>query len=304
MNKNNATLRDFLLLHFIVFLWGFTAILGKLISLPSPVLVWYRLLFAIVGFWIWIRIKKIPYSFSGSKKILFIGILIALHWITFFESIKQTNVSITLIALASAPVFSAIVEPIAFRRKISIIEFIAALAALGVIIFIFHKGIQKHTPFMWGIFSAFLASLFTVLNGQLVQQYHASFIAWVELFGAFLVISAYLFVTYTFFSNHAFPFPSVSDLLYLSILGWICTSFAFAASVQVMKKISPFTVMLTVNLEPVYGILLAFLIFSESEQMNASFYIGAAILFFIILLFSFLKTRPLYKPVSEKPPVA
>ncbi|MBT8236594.1 MAG: DMT family transporter, partial [Bacteroidia bacterium] len=274
----NAKLSNYFHLHLIIFIWGFTAILGKLISLDAIPLVWARMLFAvlfILGF-MWVR----KYSFRISKRIRFMlvlgGIAIALHWITFFHAIKVANVSITLATMASGALFTAILEPIWYKRKFIGYELIFGLLVILGLAIIFQVNSEYKLGFWLGLLSTFFGAIFTLINGQLVMEERPTTITFYELLVGAICVSFYGF----FATDLLAPFKTLplSDWFYLGILVTVCTAYAFIASVKVMRYIRPFTVMLTVNLEPVYGIILAYFIFGDDEKMHPNFYLGALII--------------------------
>lgn len=277
------------LLHLVVLIFGFTGILGKLISIHSELLVWHRMLVAFVSLFIFMLIKKKSIRLSKSGLIQFIGVgfIIAAHWIFFFEAIKQSNVSIALAALATASIFTALLEPLFFKRKLYLYEvFLGAVVVLGLY-FIFEFTVGRTLGIFLGVISAFLASLFTVINGKLIQRYNSERISLYEMLGGVLGISIYFLLGIPE-GDFSLFIPS-SDLIYILLLGIVCTAFAFVASVEVMKELSPFTVSLSINLEPVYGIILAVLIFGEEEEMSGGFYTGTLIILSSIFLNVWLK---------------
>lgn len=275
MYKKN---KKYFLLHFIVFIFGFTAILGKLITLPSEVLVWYRVLIGTIGILAILIFSRI--SLTISKRQLFgyllVGFLIAIHWVTFFESVKQSNVSVALAAISSATLFTSLLEPLFFKRKFRLYEIVFGLLIMIGLYLIFNFETHYQLGLILGITSAFFASSFTVLNGILVKTNDAKIISTYELTGAFIILSFYLFLN----SSVRFECFSLtySNFFYLLVLGLVCTTFAFVASVDVMKELSPFTVSLTINLEPVYGIVIAVILFGESEKMTSGFYSGTLLI--------------------------
>ncbi|TSE08602.1 DMT family transporter [Aquimarina algiphila] len=287
----NAKFKNYLHLHFIVFVWGFTAILGELISIEALPLVWYRMLLAsgfILGY---IYFKKI--SLTISRKLFFIlffaGIVIALHWITFFAAIKVSNVSITLAMLSTGAFFTSILEPIFYKRKVIWYEVLFGVLVITGLYIIFQVEGDYLLGIIYALCSAFLSSVFSLMNGKIAQQYNPSMISFYELLSGVGVITLYLlgltiFGTPTEGFTVSFFQLSTSDWVYMLILASVCTAYAFIGSVQVMKYLSPYTVMLTINLEPVYGILLAFLIFGETEKMNPQFYYGAIIILSTVVL--------------------
>ncbi len=283
--------KNYLLLHFIVFIFGFTAILGKLITLPSEVLVWYRVLIGVAGIFFVLLFGKV--SFSLTKRQLFqyllVGILIAIHWVTFFESVKQSNVSVALAAISSATLFTSLLEPLLFKRSFRSYEVVFGLLIITGLFLIFNFETKYKLGLFLGIISAFFASCFTVINGIFVKNNNAKIISIYELIGAFSVLSIYIFF------NSSITLSSFiltySNFFYLLLLGIVCTTFAFVASVNVMKELSPFTVSLTINLEPVYGIVIAFLLFGDSEKMTAGFYAGTILILFTLFANAWFKKR-------------
>jgi drug/metabolite transporter (DMT)-like permease len=289
-------LKSYLHLHLIVFIWGFTAILGALITLDALPLVWFRMLFAVGFIAIYIYYKKLPLRVPLKilMQFLFSGLVIALHWFTFFHAIKISNVSITLACLSTGALFAAILEPLLYGKKIVPYElFFGLLVVIGLYI-IFNVEGNYFLGILTALSSAFLSALFAVINSRLVQSYDATVISFYELSGG-VVFFSFLLLCFGSFSLEFFQL-SVKDLLYLLILSSICTAYAFIASTSVMKFLSPYTVMLTINLEPIYGIILAVLIFEEKEQMSFGFYIGAFIILLTVLLNAVIKSRK--KPVS------
>lgn len=283
--------KNLLLLHLIVFIYGFTGILGALISIPSDKLVWFRMLIALAGILAFVLAKKIlqPLNAKTIIKFLLTGIAIALHWIFFFEAIKVSTVSVTLATLSSATLFTAILEPLFFKRKIIAYEIIFGIIIILGLYLIFNFERQYQLGIMYTLFSAFMASLFTVINGKFAGKYNPGTVAFYEMAGGFIGITLF-FLAQSKLDINIF-YISKSDLGYLLILGIICTAFAFVVSIFIMKELSPFTVTMTINLEPVYGIFLAFLIFGASEKMTLQFYLGTLIILASIFTNGWLKRK-------------
>lgn len=281
--------KDFILLHFIVLLFGFTGILGNLIPLNSFVLVWARIGIAILGIGIYLYFTKtnLKINLKLLPKLIFAGIIIAFHWITFFEAIKVSNVSVALATFSSSTLFTALLEPLYNKRKIVLYELLLGVIIIFAISLIFNIDFKyKHGIFL-SLISAFLASWFTVLNGKYIKTTPATVISFYELTTAFLILCIGLFFVSI---NELFELSSI-QVSYLVILGLVCTSFAFIASVAVMKSISAYTVTMTVNLEPIYSILLAILIWPESEKMPALFYYSFAVILCCLFLNAYLKKK-------------
>ena len=281
----NDNLKSYLHLHFIVFVWGFTAVLGKLISLDAMPLVWFRMLLAVGFILIYIGFNKTSLKVPKKTLIGFLlaGLIIALHWFTFFKAIKVSNISVTLACLSTGAFFASLLEPIFYGRKIIWYEVL-----FGIIVFIiFNTDGQFINGIILALSSAFLSALFSMKNGKYAKEYDPSIISFYELLGGVLFFSVFLLYSGSF--NSKFFTISNSDWVYLIILSTFCTAYAFIASVKVMKFLSPYTVMLTINLEPIYGIILAVIVFEETEKMSVNFYIGALIILSTVILNGVIK---------------
>ncbi len=287
----NDNLKSYLHLHLIVFIWGFTAILGKLISLDALPLVWFRMLFAVGFIFIYIKFKKIPIAISKKTLLLFLiaGFIIAMHWFTFFKAIKVSNVSITLACLSTGAFFTSLLEPIFFGKKVVWYEVFFGLIVIFGLYIIFKVEGNYIYGMILALISAFLSASFAVINSYFVKKYNPTTISFYELAGGVLFLSIMLLFSGSF--SVSFFKLSLSDFMYLLILSSICTAYAFIASTAVMKFISPYTVMLTINLEPIYGIILAVLIFKDNEKMSSEFYFGAAIILATVIINGILKSR-------------
>lgn len=284
-------LKDYLHLHFLVFIWGFTAILGALISIEAIPLVWYRMLFAVIFVLVYFVIKK-KSLIIGPKALLkfFIGgVIIAVHWIFFFSAIKVANVSVALIAMSTGALFTSFLEPLFFRRRINLLELLFGLIVIVGLYAILNFEGGYTLGIIYALIASFLSVLFTVLNGLYVRKYTAEVISFYQLLFGVGFITLYIFAT-TGFTLEQFSINN-NDLIYLLILSSICTAYAFIVSVKIMKHLSPYTVILTLNLEPVYGIILAVIIFGEKEKMSMQFYVGAAVILLIIVLNGILKNK-------------
>lgn len=279
----NDNYRSYLHLHLIVFIWGFTAILGALISLDALPLVWFRMSLAAAMIGIYLVYKKIPFLLSPQviARFLVAGCIIALHWFTFFKAIKVSNISVTLACLSTGAFFTSLLEPLLQKKKIVWYEVFFGLLVIVGLVIIFEVELQYKLGIALALVSAFLSALFAVINSKFVQKNEAPVIAFYELLGGVGFFSLLLWVsrafTPTFFSI------SGSDWLYLGILSSICTAYALINSVKIMQYLSPFTVMLTINLEPIYGIILALLIFDDKEKMSGPFYLGASLILLTVV---------------------
>lgn len=288
----SAKFKNQLHLNFLVFIAGFTAILGELISLEAIPLVWYRMLIAGVLMFGFIKIKKISLvlPFRIILKFFLAGIVIALHWITFFAAIKVSNISITLAMFSTGAFFASLIEPIFYKRKIIPYEIIFGLLVIAGVFMIMQTEIKYLLGICLGITSALFSSLFAVINGKFVAHHNASTISFYEFISGVFFISLYIA-----FSNDGFDASffklSINDWLYLGILASVCTAYAFIASVYVMRYITPYSVVLTYNLEPIYGIFLALLFFPQTEVMPPVFYIGAALIICTVLMNALVKYK-------------
>ncbi len=285
----NDNLKSYLNLHLIVFIWGFTAILGALITIPAEDLVWYRMLFASIflGIFLLTRKKTFKIPIRGLFQLIFVGLLIALHWIFFFQAIHIANVSITLSVFSLGAFFASLLEPIFYGRKVLWYEVFFGLIIIAGLSLI----LQVERGYINGVFfalaSIILGVLFTLMNGKLIAKHDPSVITFYEFLSGFFFISIY-FVFQGKFSVDFFVL-TYNNWLLLFVLASICTAYAFTASVRVMQKLTPYTVMLTTNLEPVYGIILAYFIIGGKEKMSTEFYIGALIIVITVILNGVIK---------------
>jgi len=278
-------------LHFLVFIYGFTAILGKLISIDSLSLVWFRMGLASLFILVYIRFSKFNLRVSTRTLLwfTFAGIVVALHWVTFFWAIKVSTVSVALAMMSTGAFFTAILEPIIYKRKVIAYELLLGLLVMIGLYLIFRVESNYVKGMIIALTSAFLAAIFSIVNAQLVKEHRPSIISFYELGIGTLFLSLILAVRGSF--SWDFFVLSASDWGYLVVLALICTSYAFIASVKIMRVLTPYTVMLTNNLEPVYGILLAWAIFGSEEKMNPFFYVGALIILLTVIANGILKHK-------------
>jgi drug/metabolite transporter (DMT)-like permease len=283
-------IKNYLHLHFLVFIAGFTAILGQLISINAVPLVWFRMLIATVLIFIYIKVAKIHIKipFKSVLKLSIAGIVIALHWITFFGAIDASNVSITLAVFSSGTFFASILEPIVYKRRIIWYEILFGIFVILGVLVITQSEIAYIKGIILGILAAFFSSLFAVLNGNFLKQHTATVISFYEFISGVIFITLFILLFEGGFSFHFFNLSGI-DFWYLFILGSICTAYAFIAAIYVMRHISPYTVVLTYNLEPIYGIIIAIMLFPEKEKMSPTFYYGASIIIITVLLNAVLK---------------
>ena len=269
--------KAFIQLHIAVLLAGLTGILGKLITLNEGLLVWYRLLLTAVTLWVLALIRRQAVRISPRDiwRIFGVGAIAALHWVAFYGSIKYANVSVALVCFSAIGFFTALVEPLIFRHRVDGVELLLGIMVILGIFFIFRVDPHYKTGILIGLASSLLGSLFPVLNKRILQKVPAATVTLYELSGGFLFLSALLPFYLHFFPEKSI-LPGTGDWVWLLVLSWFCTVLAFSLSMNALRKISAFTVNLSYNLEPVYGILLAFAVFREDKNLTAGFYIGFA----------------------------
>lgn len=278
-------------LHLAVFIFGTTGILGKLISLGAYALVWYRLLIALVALLLIFGIAKRRLAVDRRTTfiLLAVGLILGAHWLTFFEAIKRSNVSVSLVCFSSVALFTSFIEPVLFRRRILCSEPVIGLGIVAGLYFVFRFEFEFAAGMILSAISAALAALFTVLNGLLVRRLDPKIMTVFELLGAFILASLCLgFLSWVEPQN---MLPTMPDLLWLAILGIVCTAFSFMLSIQLIRRITPYSFVMAINLEPIYAILLALAIWPESEKMSSEFYYGATFIVAMIFLNSYLKGK-------------
>jgi drug/metabolite transporter (DMT)-like permease len=275
--------KAFLQLHLAVFLAGFTGILGRLITLNEGLLVWYRLLFSSVTMWVLYllmnRIQRI--SSADLWRITGIGFMAAMHWVTFYGAIKYANVSVALVCFSSVGFFTALFEPLILRRRMDKTELILGLFVMLGIYIIFQFDAAYKTGIVVGLVSAMLGSLFPICNKILLHRVNVETLMTYELTGGFLILSMLLPIYLHYFPTAVF-WPDWQNFLWLLVLSWICSVWAFRLSASALKKLSAFTVNLTYNLEPLYGIILAFVVYHENKYLSQWFYIGFALILLVL----------------------
>jgi len=271
--------KAFLQLHIAVFLAGFTGILGRLITLNEGMIVWYRLLLTAATMWILFgllkKLQKI--ALVDILKVTGVGFIAAMHWVTFYGSIKYANVSVALVCFSAIGFFTALFEPLILKKKINRFELLLGLITLSGIYIIFHFDTQYKTGIIIGIISAILASLFPIYNREFLKRINVETMLTWQQTGGFLTLSILLpFYLQQFPADPFIPGPE--NFWWLLVLSWICSVIAFQFSSNALKRLSAFTVNLTFNLEPVYGILLAFIVYKENQFLSKWFFVGFGII--------------------------
>ena len=266
-------------LHAAVFLWGFTGVLGRVITLNAVWLVWYRLLLSVATLWLVYgllkKFKKVP--LRAALYISFIGTLLALHWVLFYGSIKLSNVTIALTCLSTTALLAAVIEPLLLKRKFDAVEILLGLFAIAGIAIIYKTHLQFSTGIFTGLLSAVFTVLVSVLNKKMIHQYEPEQITLYQLTGGFAGLTLFLPAALRFMPSGAY-LPMPADWLWLLLLSWVCTIFTFYLYIRSLQKLSAFTMNLILTLEPVYGIILAFILFHENKDVSRWFYAGFALI--------------------------
>src|SRR5688572_3549701 len=284
--------KAFIQLHIAVFLAGFTGILGRLITLNEGMIVWYRLLFTALTMWVLFgltkKLQKI--AFADIIKIGIVGCIAMLHWVTFYGSIKYANVSVALVCFATIGFFTALFEPLILKKSINKIEVLLGLITLTGIYIIFHFDTQYKTGIIIGLISAVLASLFPIYNREFLKRINVeTMLTWQQTGGLLFLTAMLPFYLFKFPTPNFIP--DFSDFAWLLMLSWLCSVVAFQLSAYALKRLSAFTVNLTFNLEPVYGILLAFAVYNENEFLSKWFFVGFGIIAIALIIHIILLVR-------------
>ncbi|RAV99819.1 DMT family transporter [Pseudochryseolinea flava] len=288
-----ASTNDYIKLHFIVFLWGFSAILGMLITIPAVEMVFYRSILAAIGMAILIAATKGSFQITTTDliKLLFIGFIVGGHWIAFFGSGRISNVSVSLVGFATNSLWAALLEPVFNKVRIKKTEVFLGLLVIAGLYIIFSFKFQYKLGLLLGILAGFSSALFSVFNSKMVRRVPAYTITFYEMIGAALFIALFLPIyKMTWASNHELQLiPTTMDWIYIALLAGVCSVYAYSVAVELMKKISVFMLQLALNLEPLYGIIMALIIFKDKEKMGVNFYLGAALIVSAVLLYPVLK---------------
>ena len=277
--------KAFFQLHLAVFLAGFTAILGKLITLNEGLLVWYRLVITVATLFIIFYFKKQfkKLALKDALKIFGVGAIVAIHWVTFYGSVKYANVSVALVCFSATGFFTALLEPFILKRRLVLIELVLGVMAIAGIYIIFDFHPQYKLGIVFGIISAIGSALFPIFNKEFVKKFTPQVVTLYELTGGLVVLSLFI-PLYLMQFPALYYLPTASDWLWLLVLAWFCTVLSFNLQLNALKKISAFTANLSYNLEPVYGIILAFIFFKENEELNNQFYLGVGLILLSVIL--------------------
>jgi drug/metabolite transporter (DMT)-like permease len=278
-------------LHLMIVILGFTGVFGKIISLDAIHLVWYRMSIAFVSLALFLLFKK--QLFSISKKnffgILGVGALVTIHWLCFFQSIKVSTVSVAVVCMATSSLFSALIEPLFFKRKLLAYEVIMGIIVVVALAFVMGTETRYLMGYFYGIMAALFGTLFTLFNAKYIKKVGAAQITMIEMLAGVIIISCLLLFQqdYAAFTT----LISATDFTYLLILGTVCTALVFVWMTEIMRHITPYSLIMAINMEPIYSILLALFIFKDSEFMSPSFYIGGSIIIGVIFLEGYLKNK-------------
>jgi drug/metabolite transporter (DMT)-like permease len=290
-----ASSTDYLKLHFIVFLWGFSAILGKLVSIPAVEMVWYRSVLAALGMGMVIYFSRGTFKISRDDliKLIAIGFIVSFHWIAFFGSARVSNVSVSLVGFATNSLWAALLEPWFNKTQIKKYEVLLGLVVLLGLYIIFSFDFEYKLGLLLGVLAGFTSALFSVFNSRMVKTVSARTITFYEMIGVFIGTGLFLPVY-----QHAWATdqqlqldPSGMDVLYIAILAGVCSVYAYSVAVELMKRISVFMIQLTLNLEPLYGIIMAVIIFGQQEKMDLNFYVGTLVILGAVITYPFVKKR-------------
>jgi drug/metabolite transporter (DMT)-like permease len=286
---------DYLKLHFIVFLWGFSAILGKLVSIPAAEMVWYRSVLAAIGMGAVILATRGTFKVSRKDllKLFGIGGVVALHWIAFFGSARVSNVSVSLVGFATNSLWTALLEPWVNKTGIKKYELFLGLLVIAGLYLIFSFDFQYKVGLLLGIFAGFTSAVFAVANARLVKRIPARSITFYEMIGV-VAITGLFVPLYHVISDHRIQFPILPtgmDVLYIALLAGVCSVYAYTVAVELMKRISVFMIQLTLNLEPIYGIIMAVIIFGQQEKMNLHFYVGTLVILSAVISYPLVRKR-------------
>jgi len=284
--------KSYLLLHIAVILAGFTGIFGKLISLNEGLLVWYRLLFSTIILYTILKLLRIDYKISNREKFCIskVGLLITLHWLFFYASIKYSNISIGVVCYCLTSFFTALFKPLIDKEKFKASELLLSTLTIFGISLIFHFDSSYQLGIGLGVVSSAFGALYTIYNKRLVNQYDAKVINYYQMFAGTLCLGAFLPIYLVFFPADSI-IPNLKDMAYLAILSLFCTVGLYVAFAEVLKKIPAFTVNLTFNLEPIYAIIMALLFFNESKEIGLSFYAGLSFIITSVILQTFISIR-------------
>lgn len=294
----SATFKSYLHLHFLVLIWGFTAIVGLMVSVSPIALVFYRTFLAGLGLAVVMLIKKKKFDVTGAdlRRMFFVGCILSSHWILFFAAARVSTASVCLAGMATTSLWTSLIEPLVNKRPVKPLEVGLGILAFAGLYVVFRFEFDHALGLGLALASALLAAMFTVANSRLVQRVDAFTITFYEMVGASLFSLLFLIVAESQgWTNNMPIWPKGQDWIWILFLAWICTVYASTMATQLMKQFSAYLINLTINLEPVYGIALAFFYFGEKERMTQGFYMGTILILLAVLLYPILNGRTFQK---------
>lgn len=298
--KSDLT-KAYIQMHVSIVLWGLTGVLGRAIDLNEGLLVWYRLIIASFSLFLFIQWKGISLKVTKEqfKALVGIGVLLMVHWICFYGAIKYSNISVTLSVFSSTTLFTALVEPLVTGKKFDKSEILYSLMAMAGIAVIFYSDSNSYTiGIILALLAAFIGVFFNILNKTIVNKVSSEVVSFYEIFSGLVVLTPLLPIYLHYFPTDKI-FPTISDWTLLAILAVVCTHITLILSLNALKHLSAFTLNLSINLEPIYGITLAFLIFKENKQLGMGFFIGTAIIMASVVLHAYFESKKNKKDMPQ-----
>jgi drug/metabolite transporter (DMT)-like permease len=284
--------KAYLYMHLSILLWGMTGVLGRGIQLSEGLLVWYRMAITVASMFAFIlyRGQSLRIGTRDLLRLVGIGTILTIHWLFFYGSIKYSNVSITLTMLASQGLFTAILEPLVRRKKFRWDELLFSITAMIGIWMVFHVEEVYTLGIILGLLASFFGAFFNILNKDVVSRHSPIVVSFYEIAAGLAILTLFLPLYISYF-HPAKLIPSHTDWILLLVLAVLCTHVTLILSLAALRHLSAFTLNLSINLEPVYGIALAFLIFHENKQLHSGFFFGAAIIMLSVLLEAYFQSR-------------
>lgn len=301
-HAQSNTTKAYIQMHLSIVLWGLTGVLGRAIDLNEGLLVWYRLIITSASLFAFIKVMGISLKVTRQQlwSLIGIGALLMVHWIFFYGAIKYSNISVTLGIFSSTTLFTALIEPMITNKKFNKTEILYSLMAIVGICIIFYSDSNSYTVgIILALIAAFLGAFFNILNKNIVGKVPSEIVSFYEIFSGLLVLTPLLPLYINYFKPEKL-LPDANDWVLLVILAVVCTHITLILSLNALKHLSAFTLNLSINLEPIYGITLAFLLFHENQMLGPGFFIGTAIIMASVLLHSYFDSRANKK---EMPPV-
>lgn len=292
-NSKSDITKAYLQMHLSIILWGATAVLGKSINLSEGLLVWYRMIITTLSLFTFILITGKSFRVSSKQfmALFGIGVLLMVHWLFFYGAIKYSNVSITLSLFSSTTLFTALIEPVITDKKFNRVELLYSIMAIAGICIIFYSDTNSYTiGIVLAILAAFVGAFFNILNKNVVNEVSSDVVSFYELASGLLALTIFL-PLYIHIFQPAQLIPTTQDWVLLFVLAVFCTHAPLVLSLNALRHLSAFTLNLSINLEPVYGIALAFIIFGENKRMGPGFFVGTALIMLSVVLHSYFSSK-------------